>query len=568
MLKVLFYHANDILSDNQDNVLFLGIASLYLKTYIEVNYPEISNQIEWLLPLQKKLSDSKLIDYCNHNKIDLLCTSHYIWNHSFLLEQLSRVKNSLPKNTLVVAGGPSIDVNINADFFIKYPFIDYAMYGSGEQAFADLIASLVSKKQLIAFNTSNIAWFDKAKNKTVVAGFKYVSQSTISPFLHNAHYFSEMVKQEQDNNISVVIPYELTRGCPYSCTFCDWNSGLTNKVSRRKGSYQDEIDLFQKIKIKNLYLSDANVGQYQEDIDMIEYLGSKNINDKHGFKIDGNFSKLKKENNLKIYHILAKADLVTDYAGFTISVQDIQPHVLENIDRPDVGWDQHLKMIKELKKTYPNRNSKIQLIQGLPGQTTETWRKTLAEITKHSLLLQPFISELLPASPAARDKAYQEKFKFTYSTSERYHLGHIFRGTFPQSCISFTQRDFVKMTILTNIYTTLTAFRAQTSEVFDLEGVVDDFLSSKNYQALENNLYNNWYMHDKFYFTIDIDMKPKNISACHFISNSMLWSNSLFILRLVAARSNISPTGFIKEILKLDNNGHYESKIKKIEGFV
>lgn len=184
------------------------------------------------------------------------------------------------------------------------------------------------------------------------------------------------------------------------------------------------------------------------------------------------------------------------------------------------------------------------------------------------MLLQPFISELLPASPAARDKAYQEKFKFTYSTSERYHLGHIYRGTFPQSCISFTQQDFVKMTMLTNIYVALTTFRSMTSAVFDLELVVDDFLSSKNYQVLENNLYNNWYMHDKFYFSIDIDMKPRNVSACHFINNGMLWSSSLFILRLVAARSNISPIAFIKEKLKLDNNGHYESKLKQSEGFV
>ena len=571
MLKVLFYYGNDALVPEQvgDNeILFLGIASLYLKTYIDINNPEIANQIEWMLPIQRRMSDENFIAYCNETKPDLICSSHYIWNHTAMIEQLGRVKQHISKDIKIVAGGPSIDVNIDPNFFTKYPFIDYAMYGAGEQAFSDLITSLVTKKQLIAFNTSNIAWVDKNKNKTVVAEFKYVSQSTISPFLHNEQIFSEMVKTEQDNNISVVIPYELTRGCPYSCTFCDWNSGLTNKVSRRKGSYQNEIDLFQKIKIKNLYLSDANVGQYQEDIDMIEYLGNKNINDQHGFKIDGNFSKLRKENNLKIYHILAKSDLVSDYAGFTISVQDIQPDVLENIDRPDVGWDEHLKIIKELKTAYPRRNSKIQLIQGLPGQTPKSWRTTLAEISKHSLLLQPFISELLPASPAARDKDYQEKFKFTYSTSERYHSGHIFRGTFPLSCVSFTQQDFVKMTILTHIYTTLANFRSQTSEVFDLEGVVDDFLSSKNYLALENNLYNNWYMHDKFYFSIDIDMKPRDISACHFISTASTWSTSLFILRLIADHSNISPTVFIKKMLKLNNNGHYVSKIEKIEGFV
>lgn len=570
MLKVLFYHGNDVLvpEQGQSTILYLGLASLYLKTHIEINDSEIAKQIDWMLPIQGRLTDDQFVDLCDKEKPDLICSSHYIWNHTFLLGQLNRIKNRISADIKIAAGGPSIDVNIDPDFFIKYPFIDYAMYGAGERAFSDLINSLINKKQLIAFNTSNIAWVDKTKNKTIVAEFKYVPQSAVSPFLHNEEMFTNMIHDVQNKNISVVLPYELTRGCPYSCTFCDWNSGLTNKVSRRKGSYQLEIDLFQKIKIKNLYLSDANVGQYQEDIDMIEYLGNKNINENAGFKIDGNFSKLRKENNLKIYHTLAKADLVSDYAGFTISVQDINPVVLQNIDRPDVGWDEHLKIIKELKEAYPTRYSKIQLIQGLPGQTPESWRETLAEVGKHNLLFQPFISELLPASPAARDLAYQEKFKFVYSTSERYHGGHTFRGMFPESCASFDQRGFVKMTILTHFYTTLANFRSQSFEEFDLELVVDDFLSSKNYRALEDNLYNNWHHNDKFYFSMDLDLTQKNISACHFISTASRWSTSLFLLRLISAHANSSPSVFIKKMLSIDSNGHYQSKIKKIEGYV
>ncbi len=568
MLKVLFYHANDSLEpkDKEKKILYLGIASLYLKTHIDINHPDLAKQIDWMLPIQHRLSDQDLIDVCNTQQPDLICSSHYIWNHSILMEQLSRIRNKISKDIKIVAGGPSIDVNIDPDFFTKYSFIDYALYGSAENSFADLINSLLTKKQLIAFNTSNIAWFDKNKNKTIVAEFKYVPHSTVSPFLHCEEMFSAMVKHEQDNDVSVVIPYELTRGCPYSCTFCDWNSGLSNKVSRRKGSYQLEIDLFQKLKINNLYLADANVGQYQEDIDMIEYLGNKNINENTNFKIDGNFSKLRKENNLKIYHILAKSNLVSDYAGFTISVQDINATVLKNIDRPDVGWDEHLRIINELKESYPTKNSKVQLIQGLPGQTPDSWRDTLSEVTKHSLLLQPFISELLPASPAARDNIYHEKFKFAYSSSERYFEGHTFRGVFPESCVSFDQRDFVKMTILTHFYATLANIKSQIEEKFDLEAAVDSFLSSNNYRALENNLYDNWTRHDKFYFTINIDMTQQVLSACHFASTSSRWSSTIFLVKLLSAHTK-SPGNFIKKLITKDNNGNLVSKITNIKGY-
>jgi tRNA A37 methylthiotransferase MiaB len=554
MIKVLFYHANEILqygSNNEDTYSYLGIAALYLKTHLEITNPDIASQIEWLVPAQTKLSDSELVEYCNKVKPDILCTSHYIWNHTFLMEQLHRVKADLPQHMIIAAGGPSIDVNINKTFFDTFPYIDYAMYGPGEQSFADMIASILTGKKLVAFNTSNLAWFDKEKKTVIVSNFKYVPQNKISPFLHNKELFSKMVKNLQEKNTEVVIPYELTRGCPYSCTFCDWNSGLSNKVSRRKDTYKDEIDLFQSLSIKKIYLADANVGQYNEDVEMIRYFAYKNLYENAAFEIDGNYSKLRKDNNLKIYHLLGQANLVTDQQGFTLSVQDINEKVLENIDRPDVGWDTHLNIINELKETFPSKHCKIQIIQGLPGQTVKTWRETLSQICKNKLVLMPFISELLPASPAARDKQYQEKFKFEYSNSMRYESGLFLRGTIPKSCISYTQRDFVTMTMLTIIYGAL-AFYTRAGADYALEDTVDDFLISDNYKILSDNLYENWTKNDSFYFTMDLDLNQKIVSASNLYGPTNNWKNSMFLFKLVAKHNN--KKDLFKKMIKVNDN--------------
>ena len=573
MLKVLFYHANDTIRNDADKIIFLGVAALYLKTWIDQNRPNIGEQIQWSVPIQKKLSDEELVLLLNREKPDLFCSSHYIWNDSFICSQLNRIKNLVPEDICFVAGGPSINVNIDLDFFNKNPFADYAIYGAGEVAFADIAESVLSRKKLIAFNTSNVAWHNKQQQKTVVADFKYVPQLSISPYTSNIDLFTKMVQSESNRGVSVVIPYDLTRGCPYSCTFCDWNSGLTNKTTRRKNSYKEEIDLFQKLEIKNIYLADANVGQYQEDIDMIEYMGNKNIFENAGFKIDGNFSKLRKENNLKIYHLLAKANLITDYAGFTISVQDINKTILENIDRPDVGWDVHLSMIKELKQAYPHISSKIQLIQGLPGQTVNSWRKTLSEISKHDLQLQIFISELLPASPAARDKSYQEKFKFVYSSSERFNGEHYFNATFPASCVSFNQKDFVKMTILSHIYSALTQFRTQSIAVFNLEKVVDDFLKSPMYKAVEENLYSNWINYNKFYYTIGLDGNKLDgkgcLTACYIFNTGTAWIYNHKLLYLIAKNLEpgvLTPGEFIKNSIKKEGKS-VNVKFKSLTGY-
>jgi hypothetical protein len=39
---------------------------------------------------------------------------------------------------------------------------------------------------------------------------------------------------------------------------------------------------------------------------MIEYFGQKNLQENAGFHVGGNFSKLKKDNNLKIFHIMSR----------------------------------------------------------------------------------------------------------------------------------------------------------------------------------------------------------------------------------------------------------------------
>jgi hypothetical protein len=549
MIKVLFYHATDSSpSTAQNKKLFLSIAAIYLKTHLEINHSDIAKQIEWLIPLQHRLSDDELLKICHEQQPDLLCTSHYIWNQSFLTEQLERIKKKLNSSCKILAGGPSIDVNINSNFFKDYPFIDYAVYGAGEAAFADLVSHLINNKKLVAFNVSNLAWQDNGK--TFISDYKYVSQSKISPFLYNEDFFTKIVENEYKNDYKIILPYELTRGCPYSCTFCDWNSGLSTKVTRRKETYKQEIDLFQKLKIQDLYLADANFGQYDEDVALAEYLVHKNLNENAGFTTESNPSKLKKDNNLKIYHLFAKGNLVSKHWGFTFSVQDINPTVLKNINRPDVGWDVHLDMINELSLHYPDIQPKVQFILGLPGQNKKTIRESLGEITKHNLRLCLFLNELLPASPASLDKTYQEKFKFKYSNSERYNEFGYFKGSFPESCISFDREELVEMIIIGSFYSGLSILRFKSEYLnIDIERTVDHFIESKYYKLLKEDLLTNWIGNDKFYFTKNFDGSKKIISACLLQLASEEWTNTKQFNLMIAEVHN-NDRDFIKKLIK------------------
>jgi len=505
-LKILFYHAGG-------HTAWLYPAALQLKTYIDLFYQDVADHLEWLVPIQQEVSDEELIKHIEQTDTNILCTSHYLWNHAFLTSQLFRIRNKLKHTIKVVAGGPSIDVNNNHNFFEQYPYIDYAVYSAGEQAFADIVSHLVLETPMIAFNTSNCAWKNHNTGKSIVADYKFVKMIETSPFVHNKDLFSAMVSDAKKKNVPVWLPYTLTRGCPYSCTFCDWNSGLGNKVSRRKNTYQQEIDLFQQLGVTNIYLSDANVGQYSEDIDMIDYFAEKNLKEDAGFHVGGNFSKLKKENNLKIFNIMARGRLVNKTLNF--SVQDINQQVLDNINRPDVGWDVHVAMANELREKYPHLIVKAQLIYGLPGQTPVTWRHTLEQVTQQNILPVIFLNEPLPASPAIYDPEYQRRFQYEYVHSNRI-LGGIYSSKIPKKSSSFDQHDLVQMNLLSAMYLSLSAInfalREHDSQPLNITQIVDEFLTSLHYKTLYNNLYRNWTVDNNFYYTVDFSGNPTQIA--------------------------------------------------------
>lgn len=511
---------------------FVKVNVLVFKTFIDILYPDLSEKLEWVLPIQNSLSDEVLVQYIKNTNTDILCTSHYLWNHDFLTNQLSRIRPRLNLQA-VIAGGPSIDVNVNESFFEQHPYIDYAVYGAGEQAFTDIISHLVLKTPMIAFNTSNCAWKNNQTGKTVVANYKFVKMLETSPFIHCEDMFERMINDykpnwEQKHSLwnSLWIAYTLTRGCPYACTFCDWNSGLGNKVSRRKNTYKQEIDLFQKLGVTNIYLADANVGQYDEDVDMVEYFGQKNLQENANFRISGNYSKLNKKNNLKIFNILAESGLVQKTLNF--SLQDINEQVLKNIDRPDVGWDVHVAMAEELTTKYPHLIVKAQVICGLPGQTVESWRQTMKQVVAQNMLPIWFTNEPLPASPALYDPEYQQKWEFEYSKVTRIgqelSTGMYYIGIIPKKCISFSQRDFVKMIILSMICEAISVINLTMIQFYksriDTDFIIDNLLSSEGYLLLSDNLYNNWANENVFSLTKDFAGNVVDTYGCE-IANGM-----------------------------------------------
>jgi hypothetical protein len=233
---------------------------------------------------------------------------------------------------------------------------------------------------------------------------------------------------------------------------------------------------------------------------------------------------------------------------FNFSIQDTNETILKNIDRPDVGWEVHVAMAKELQTAYPHLAVKAQLIYGLPGQTVDSWRQTLRNVTQQNIIPVIFLNDPLPASPAMYNPEYQQRFQFEYVTSNRLTVDKTtYQSRIPKSSSSFSQVDIVQMNVLSVIYSAIAVLNVALAEhsidTLDVESVVDDFLTTTECQLLYNNLYSNWVNHGNFYYTVNFSGHAQLIED---VTISDLLDDHKFLFYLTKFLSDSAKKHFMK----------------------
>lgn len=382
---------------------------LILKSFYKFKSPKNYKLINWTLPtIFQKINAEEFISQLKADNINILCFSLYIWNSAYSLKLMSLVKQHLPDIKIIV-GGPDVYANIDDDYFVKHPFIDYAVYGDGEEAFKNILDSIVEKHDL-PLSATNIV------TKDIKYSFKVFDDADfkkISPYLEcKADLLNLMLDlfAEGYSADEITIRYERSRGCPYSCTFCDWNSGLHNKVKRKTNDWKAEVDFLISLGVR-IKVTDANWGLYKEDVDITRY-----IIDNGGNFIPSAVAKLNKNRVFEIFDILATSSKANNKPlWLVIALQDLDSTVLKNIDRPEIPWVDHKKMLIDFKNKFPETVIySADLILGLPGQNINMFIDQLTELKSAGIdQLYHSFWEFLPNSPASK-KEYQDRYNLKF----------------------------------------------------------------------------------------------------------------------------------------------------------
>jgi len=397
--------------NDQESYVNFNFGYYYLKSYYKFRGKHY-DKLNWTLPMvAPKYTNQQILQDIAVEKPDILCISLYLWNRNLSYALITEAKRLYP-NLVIVIGGPEVDAHRNKQFFVDHPEVDYVVYGSGEEGFKYLMDALLVDEP-IADDAVNIVTRDQLWMHRVFDDKEYKAISPVIDMQDEIRRDYHRLRDYVGTERLISVRIERARGCPYNCTFCDWNSGLHNKVKRKTSNWREEIDFFKSLGDGlRVAVVDANWGIYPEDLEITRYALDKLD---HDFGVT-NVAKLNKDRVFEIFEMQTqKAAERNRIMWLKVSLQDIHEAVLEAIDRPEIPWLKHKQMLQDFSAKHPHVKYECETIIGLPNQTPAMYREQLSQFQEANIhKVIAYFWEILPNSPAFQQE-YKDRWNITSS---------------------------------------------------------------------------------------------------------------------------------------------------------
>ena len=283
--------------------------------------------------------------------------SNYVWNWEYNNTLAKAIKLKYPSSRIVF-GGPQVNNRpLETKFFKKYSHVDSVILGEGEIAFEQLLIDIYNNK-----------------NKKIYHGIRNENLDFI-PSPYTTGFFDNIVNKNP--NVTWSATLETNRGCPYSCTFCDWGSLTYSKVKKfHLQKVFEDIEWMGKNNVDLLAVADANFGIFKErDFAIAEKICEIKQKYNSPNSIPLNYAKNSNRNLIDIVELFSRYGLSR---GMTISFQSLDALVLESIKRKNMDINHAGEIFQLLEEKQLNYYS--ELILGMPEETLESWKEGLIKI--------------------------------------------------------------------------------------------------------------------------------------------------------------------------------------------
>jgi radical SAM superfamily enzyme YgiQ (UPF0313 family) len=313
---------------------------------------------------------------------DLIGFSIYVWSTPCMVEVARRIRHKLPK-ALIVFGGPSARTQL----------FDLPPYANA-QAYLDAVVS--TEGESVFREIARLPELTRAALRSVPG--LHLPASRL--WLQTGH------RAPTADLDAIASPFQLGlmpagsvayletyRGCPLSCRFCEWGASESSKAVFSADYIARELEAFARLGAPSVFLLDAGLN--------LNAKGFRNLlaaESRVGFLKSSLFWAEIYPTHVNDEHLQFLSQVGTSYLG--VGLQSLDPAVLKSHDRPfDRG-----RFEKAMGQLTSVTVAEIQIIFGLPGDTPEGFRRTLAYARSFPVAVRAYHCLVLPDALMSRGR--------------------------------------------------------------------------------------------------------------------------------------------------------------------
>lgn len=375
---------------------YLPYAAGLLQAYVQRHAPDLSRYV-FLPPMYQRQPLPEMLKELL--LADVVGFSCYVWNIETSLALAQLLKQTKPE-VIIVFGGPQVPDRAEA-FLRAHPWVDVCVHGEGEKTFLAFLEALPDRP---GHDLPGLSFISPSGDFCTGSALPRSRNLEDFPSPYLTGVFDPLLKAQPGQEWIAL--WETNRGCPFSCSFCDWGSATQSKVvSFPESRLLAEIDWFANHKIQMVYCCDANFGLLTRDHLLAEAMvkAARAKRFPRSFYVQN--TKNATDRAFEIQKLLCGSGLSQTV---TLSLQSIAPTALKHVQRENIS----LETYRILQQRF--RAEKIptytDLLIGLPGETLASFAEgisqVIAEGQHHQIKFYPVY--LLPNAPMSQPE-YREK---------------------------------------------------------------------------------------------------------------------------------------------------------------
>lgn len=343
--------------------------------------------------------------------------SLFVWSMRCLIEVARRIKQRSP-HCVIVFGGPSARPPVMdlAPYRNAIDYVDAVVTREGEETFCDIALAINDRPATV----SSFDVLSKVPGLDLPTPLGWKNTGFRPPPMN----LDDIVSPYQMGLMSYqAVGYlESFRGCPMSCTFCEWGAKDISKGCFSEEYLTRELEALQAHECPAVFNVDAGL-----NLNAAAFRNLANAEKNVGFLKDSQLWCEIYPSKIKDEHIDFLSQCGPSYLG--VGLQSFNPELLKRLQRP-YGRENFGPAIEKLATVAAN--IEVQIIFGLPTDTWDGFIETLSYALTLPVTVRVYHTLVLPDALMTRGLPEWEMKYDPYTLSM-------------QSCVGWTEQDLLDM---------------------------------------------------------------------------------------------------------------------------